>query len=161
MMVPAFHARAVRSSVEPSHTMPSVRVLVLEDEPEIAAGIRQMLERRGHDCTVVSMGQEVVPAWIRARRHNRPYDVVLLDLIQPTGVGGRAALARLRAVPANVPVVLMSGHTNDDTLHAFASLGAQAVIHKPFRPNALLETLGRALQGPIGGKRAAAQPDTG
>ena len=161
MMVPAFHARAVRSSIEPSHTLPSVRVLVLEDEPEIAAGIRQMLERRGHDCTVVSMGQEVVPAWIRARRRDQPYDVVLLDLIQPTGVGGRAALARLRAVPANVPVVLMSGHTDDDTLQAFASLGAQAVIHKPFRPGALLETLGRALQEPMGGKQAAAQADTG
>ena len=155
MLVPAFHARAVRSSVEPVSTLPSVRVLVLEDGPEIAAGIRQMLERRGHDCTVVSMGEEVVPAWIRASRGPRPYDLVLLDLVQPTGVGGRAALARLRAVSADVPVVLMSGHTADDTLDAFASLGAQAVIHKPFRPAALLDTLGSALRERMGGEHPA------
>ena len=67
------------------------RVLVVEDEPKLAALLADYLRAAGHEPECVADGREVLPAWT-ARRH----DLILLDLMLP-GLDGLTLCRELRA----------------------------------------------------------------
>jgi CheY-like chemotaxis protein len=58
-------------------------ILFVEDQPEVIRGIRKMLERRKHQVSVVGNGRDAI-----RRLKNRQYDVIVLDVVLPKGVGG-------------------------------------------------------------------------
>jgi len=66
------------------------------DDPGIATGIRRLLEREGHAAIVVMNGALVAPTWQRHQQAGIPFDVALLDLVQPTGIGGMETLIGVR-----------------------------------------------------------------
>ena len=102
------------------------RVLVVEDEPNIAAIILYKLRREGH---------AVEHAWTAAtaRGSAGPWDVVLLDSSLP----GEDALALLTELSAGGPVAMMTESRDDETPDRARALGAAAVVRKPFKPTLL------------------------
>jgi DNA-binding response OmpR family regulator len=131
-----------------------MRVLVVEDDPGIAAGLAAHLERGGHavDCT-----GSVAEAW-RALV-GEPYDVVLLDLGLPDG-DGSTLLRRLREAPAGrlpdatTPVLIMTARDEVASRIAGLDLGADDYVTKPFDPDELAARM-RALRRRTAGR---AQP---
>jgi CheY-like chemotaxis protein len=110
-------------------------VLVVEDEEYVRDFVRAALETHGYDVLCASNGAEGLDI---CKTRAGEIDAVLTDMVMPT-MGGKAMAERLRASGAQIPIVFMSGYTEDSL--ADAPPGATAFLAKPFGPPALLETL--------------------
>jgi DNA-binding response OmpR family regulator len=102
------------------------RVLVADDEPQIASLVKQTLQLDGHFVTVCHDGVEVVKA-VRAAK----YSALVLDILMPRKTGVQVLLD-LRRDGDDVPVVLMSSFISDDAKTACAGLERVAFLQKPF-----------------------------
>jgi CheY-like chemotaxis protein len=75
-----------------------------------------------------------------AERHGNVIDLVLMDVVMPY-MGGHAAAQRLNQILRDVPLVFMSGYTDDEVLRRGVLTSAALFLQKPFTPWALLEII--------------------
>ena len=73
----------------------ALRVLVLEDEPSVVRILERMLAKFGHEGVILPEGQACIERFIAARQAGRGFDLVILDLTVPAGMGGLETLAQL------------------------------------------------------------------
>jgi DNA-binding response OmpR family regulator len=109
--------------------MEQTRVLIVEDEPDIAALVRHALLRDGYrDVEVVHTGD----AALKSVAAQAP-DLVILDLNLPT-LGGLEVCRILRGLPAThyIPVIILTARTSEADRVTGLDLGADDYITKPF-----------------------------
>src|SRR5687767_15361301 len=102
------------------------RVLVADDEAQIASLVKQTLLLDGHFVTVCHDGVEALKA-VRAAK----YSALVLDILMPRKTGVQVLLD-LRNDGDDVPVVLMSSFISDDARAACEGLERVAFLQKPF-----------------------------
>lgn len=120
-----------------------IRVLVADDEPLIAAGIRTVLESTG-DIAVVAQAADGRSAVDQALRHR--IDVALIDIQMPV-LDGLSALAELRRVrPAVRTVVLTAFGAEPNVLRALRH-GAAGFVLKTSTPDGLISAVRAASRG--------------
>jgi two-component system OmpR family response regulator len=115
-----------------------MRVLVVEDEPKMAALLRRGLVEEGHAADVVARGEDAV--W-RAQAH--PYDAVVLDVMLP-GMSGFETCRSLREAGVWTPVLMLTARDAVEDRIAGLDAGADDYVTKPFSLAELLARL-RAL----------------
>jgi len=110
------------------------RILVVEDERDIAALVAYHLTREGYRVRTADGGAEA----IEAVSHERP-DLVVLDLMLP-GFSGYDVLAELRRRPATaaVPVIVLTARRDEEDRIKGLELGADDYVTKPFSPKELV-----------------------
>jgi two-component system alkaline phosphatase synthesis response regulator PhoP len=110
------------------------RVLVVEDEQDVAELIRHHLVKDGYDVTLAASGTDAV----RTARDTLP-DLVLLDIMVPQ-LNGWEVCRRLKQDPATraVPVIMVTGRVEEGDKVLGFELGADDYITKPFSPRELL-----------------------
>lgn len=101
------------------------RVLVVDDEIELATRLAERLGQRGYDATAVFSGKEALMSLDESW-----YDVVLLDLQLP-GMDGIATLRRIRGLHRETQVVVLSGHSTVAQGIEGMQLGAADFLQKP------------------------------
>jgi CheY-like chemotaxis protein/anti-sigma regulatory factor (Ser/Thr protein kinase) len=130
---PATAPELVRDSRSERRLEPGL-VLVVEDEAAVRQLVRRSLEAVGLTVLEAENGQQALD--VVARRRERP-KLVLTDVIMP-GLNGRELSERLATTQPGLPVLFMSGYTDDDVL-ARSLLPAEApFIQKPFGPDELV-----------------------
>ncbi len=145
--LPAADAAARSTPVRPAAaTTGGERILWLDDQAAIAEVAQRMLMRSGYAVDVCLDGADVCDLYARAREQGRRYDLLVLDLNVPGGMGGREALAHLRTLDPGVRAVACSGHLEDALLDDPASQGFCATLAKPFTRQDLASLLIEALQ---------------
>jgi len=108
------------------------RVLGVEDNDDLAFGLRTILEFEGHEVDVASDG----PAGLEGAREGSP-DLVILDLMLPRK-GGYEVLRELRAGGGRMPVLILTARSEErDVVLGFDS-GADDYVTKPFSTLELL-----------------------
>ncbi|HEY6911917.1 MAG TPA: response regulator [Myxococcales bacterium] len=122
----------------------AARVLVVEDDPDLAALEAEVLKLRGHEVDVASNGREALDAVERARP-----DLILLDMKMPVMNGREFADEYRRREPSTAPIVVVTAA--DDAQRRAAEVGASGWIAKPFDPEALVEKVDALLIGPPDG----------
>jgi len=118
------------------------RVLVVDDDDQICAVVRRLLERDGHE---VVAALSVNQATSELRREH--YDVVLIDLVMPKK-GGLDLIMELKETNASVKYVVMSGQvpvSGESVTRLVERYGAAAALAKPFSKAELLDAVQRAL----------------
>src|SRR3989304_123066 len=118
----------------------TVRILVIEDERDIADFIRRGLILKGYDVDVAFDGEAGL-----ALAHERTPDLVILDLMLP-GMDGGAVCRRLRAA-SDVPVIMLTARDSVPDKIEGLDAGADDYVTKPF---VFDELLARARAGPRG-----------
>jgi two-component system, OmpR family, alkaline phosphatase synthesis response regulator PhoP len=102
------------------------RILVVEDERDLALGIRANLEIEGYEVAVAPTGEAALEEIARASP-----DVIILDLMLP-GMSGYDVLARLRQQGSDVLVLILSARGEEiDKVRGFRT-GADDYVSKPF-----------------------------
>ena len=129
--------------------MARVRILVVDDEPDILELIRYNLTRNNYDVTGVGSGEEAF-----ASVRMSPPDLVVLDLMLP-GVDGLEVCRRLRndARTAGIPVIILSAKGEEADVVTGLELGADDYLTKPFSPRVLLARIKAVL------RRQQSEPD--
>jgi len=117
------------------------RVLLVEDEPNIASIIVFKLEREGHQVRWESSAVDV-PGAAEAMQP----DLVLLDSSLPDG----DAFALLMALVTHHPVVMMTEFRDTTTPQRARTAGAVATVEKPFKPTQLARLVARLVPAPAG-----------
>jgi PAS domain S-box-containing protein len=117
------------------------RILVMDDEASNRTLAVNMLQFLGHHAEVVSNGNAAVERYKHAMQRGRPYDAVILDLLVPSGMGGKEAIERLTEIDPAVNAIMASGYMQDPVMTEFRDYGLKAVISKPFTLEELSRTL--------------------
>lgn len=131
-----------------------VKALVVDDDLQLQAALRQMLSRAGLDVTGAGDRAEALSTAAAASP-----DVVVLDLSLPDG-DGIEVLAELRTW-SDVPVLVLTGATDPRRMLAAFEAGADDYLRKPFGPDELLARLRALLRRPRGGEEESAQRSYG
>jgi DNA-binding response OmpR family regulator len=105
-------------------------VLIVEDDPDIAEGLRYNLEREGLEAVIAPTGEAGLAAALDARR---PPALIILDLMLP-GMSGMELCRRLRREPATrrTPIMMLTARTDEADRISGLDLGADDYITKPF-----------------------------
>lgn len=109
------------------------RILVVEDNADIAQLVRHSLERAGHDVETRSTGHEGL-----AHARERTPDLVVLDLMLP-GLDGLQVCQALRAsaATAGIPIIMLTARGEEVDRISGLELGADDYVTKPFSPKEL------------------------
>jgi signal transduction histidine kinase/CheY-like chemotaxis protein len=127
-------------AVVPGSPKPA-RVLLMDDEESIRKLGTALLERMRLEVTAVADGAAAVREFDAAQRAGRPFDLLILDLTIPGGMGGKETIAVIRKFDAEVPAIVSSGYSNDPVMADFRSHGFQAMAPKPYDITVLAETV--------------------
>lgn len=116
------------------------RVALVDDDDAFRVALAERLELGG--LTVASFASAEAALKTLSERFE---GVVVTDLRMP-GLDGRQLVARLNAIDPDIPVVMMTGHGDIAEAVDAMKRGAYDFLAKPFAPERLIETLGRALE---------------
>jgi two-component system phosphate regulon response regulator PhoB len=110
------------------------KILVVDDETDIADLVALHLKREGHDCDCLADGLEVMPYAIE----HQP-DLIVLDLMLP-GIDGLQVFRKLRADSRtrSIPVIILTARTQTSDRITGLELGADDYLSKPFSPRELV-----------------------
>src|SRR5215211_4492399 len=122
--------------------MPPVRILILDDDRALLDALPQSLQYRMYNVTVHAVD---TPEDALTLLTTHDYDAVLSDLCVPR-MDGLAFLAETQRRRPGVPVVVMSGHADHQTIAKVLVGGAFAFIPKPLDRDLLITLVKRAVQ---------------
>jgi len=114
-----------------------MRILVIDDEPAVAAVIAEALRDEGHEVLVATGGEEA----LQVIAHGRP-EAVFLDIVMP-GMDGVETLRRIRTNSPDLPVIILSGWASPRQLDEARRLGVCDVMRKPVALKTLSSALAR------------------
>ena len=106
-------------------------ILVVEDEPAIATGLKDDLELDGYQVDIAEDGVAAMDAIAR-----KPYDLVLLDVMLPKK-DGFSVCRELRASGVRTPIILLTARGEEADKIRGLNLGADDYVTKPFSPREL------------------------
>jgi len=122
--------------------------MVLDDDEIVRRMVVKILQRDGLE---VMAFPDAGPALTNARFED--VDIVITDLSMPTA--GEEFIQIIRERGIQVPVVVVSGHVSEDNTRYLETIGAQAVLSKPFKVDHFLQTVRRFLTSPLEPQYAA------
>lgn len=103
-----------------------MRILIAEDETELAKGLKFLLEKNMFTVDTVHDGAEAL-AYLRCR----DYDVVILDIMMPK-LDGLEVLRQIRATGSGIPVLMLTAKSEIEDRVAGLEAGADDYLPKPF-----------------------------
>lgn len=118
------------------------RILVIEDQEDLAELYESSLEGAGYDVTVAYTGEEGI-----AEFEANGADAVLMDMTLPE-MHGTKVLGKIRGLSPSVPVLVVTGETMAESRDVCERLGVQEYLAKPPDYDALMRALERALAHP-------------
>jgi len=104
------------------------------------------LKACGYAYDYAGDGVEALEKYIAAQKEGNPFDVVIMDLTIPGGMGGKEAIDKFLAVDPKVTAIVSSGYSVDPVLANYADYGFKGRLVKPFKMNDLARELAYVLR---------------
>jgi two-component system, cell cycle sensor histidine kinase and response regulator CckA len=121
------------------------RVLLMDDEETIRRLGERLLKRLQCEYRTVPDGTTCIEAYREAKAAGRRYQIVILDLTVPGGLGGKECMAELLKIDPDVRAIVSSGYSNDPVMANYRRHGFRAVVTKPYAVGVLAEAIQRVL----------------
>jgi signal transduction histidine kinase/ActR/RegA family two-component response regulator len=109
-----------------------IYVLLMDDNEEICELAKDILSMMNCKTDIVYDGKEAVERYSNALKKGKKYDIVILDLTVPGGMGGKEAVKQLIDIDPNVKAVVSSGYSNDPVIQNYKEFGFEYVLVKPY-----------------------------
>ena len=106
------------------------RILIVEDDPDIAFGLEEDLTRHGHEVAVARDGDAAL------QRGRQPWDVILLDVMLPKRDGFEVCRA-LRTARVKTPIIMLTAKAQEVDKVLGLEIGADDYVTKPFSASEL------------------------
>ncbi len=118
--------------------MAKKKVLVIDDETDIANTVKFLLELRNYEVIVAGDGYK----GINMAQGSKP-DLILLDVMMPPGIDGFETCRRLKSkeTTQDIPIIMFTAKGESDSVEEAINAGATDYIVKPFNPTVLLDKI--------------------
>jgi two-component system cell cycle sensor histidine kinase/response regulator CckA len=140
LAAPTETATSSAASAAPPRRGAGEHVLVVEDDRQVRAIVRQMLASRGYEVTTASDGAEA----IAAAGGQGVFDLIVSDLVMPD-MGGRELVEKVRVLQPRAAVLYMSGYSDDAVRRRGVLSPGAALLEKPFSTDDLARHVRNAL----------------
>jgi len=131
----------VTATGKTNHPLFKGRVLLMDDTEMIRDTGNQMLQAIGLDVTLCEEGYCAIEQYRKALETDKTFDLVILDLTVPGGMGGRRTAEKILALDPHAKIVVSSGYSTDPIMANFKEYGFLGVIVKPYRMEELYKIL--------------------
>ena len=132
-----------RSAIDaPSLPVGVERLLVIEDNADVRARICEILRGLGYS---VDEAPDGLSGLARCEAAHRPYDLLLTDVVMPGPISGKALADAVFERWPDMPIVFMSGYTEDAITHQGRLATGVRLLAKPFRRHELAQMIRQAL----------------
>lgn len=119
-------------------------ILVADDDRNVATTLLHVLAHHGFDAWMVNDSSHVV----REAEHRKP-DLIILDYDMPNLLGSEVSiLLRNGSQTKDIPIIFLSGMTDEDTRTIISASGAASLLAKPFIEAELIQAIRRLTQKP-------------
>lgn len=127
---------ALKETFGARHTPEPLHVLVVDDEEPIRNYVNRVLRKAGYHTKLASGAAEA----LRLAEAFGPFDVLVTDLVMPE-VSGDESARQLRAMQPDLPVLYVTGFSDQLFADRHLLWEGEAYLDKPFSPKGLLEAL--------------------
>ena len=108
------------------------RVLFMDDEEAILKMADRLMSRLGLEFSSALDGREAIERFRAAKDTGKPFDLVVMDLTIPGGMGGKEAISVLRQIDPGVRAIVSSGYSSDLIMSDFRKHGFRGMVAKPY-----------------------------
>ena len=146
--LPASEKQASTSTeIEQELSVGTGRILLMDDEETIHQLVGRTLKVLGYEVKSVYDGDEALQGYKAALETDNPFDIVIMDLTIPGGMGGREAIGRLHEIDPQARVIVSSGYANDPVIANYEEYGFVGRVVKPIDVEDLADTVKSVLKG--------------
>ncbi len=124
------------------------RILLMDDEQMILDIVSRMLGHLGYEVTTCTDGSQAIAAFAKAKSQAEPFDVVMMDLVIPNGVGGQDAVHTIKKIDPSARVIASSGHLEHPVMLDHKAFGFNAVLEKPYKLEKLQQVIEAVINAP-------------
>ncbi|MGE5443313.1 MAG: response regulator, partial [Ignavibacteriales bacterium] len=117
----------------------------MDDEEMVREFTEKVLGHLGYETEFARDGAETIELYVRGKEDNKPFDVVIMDLTIPGGMGGRETIKRLMEIDSEVKAIVSSGYSNDPVMSEYKDYGFRKVITKPYKIEELSKILAKVI----------------
>ncbi len=125
----------------------SGKILVMDDEKLIQDIAGEMLRSLGYRVELAKDGAEAIELYQKALDEHEPFDMVIMDLTIPGGMGGKEAIQKLRAIDPNIKAIVSSGYSNDPVMAEYEKYGFRGVVIKPYNLGTFSKSVREIMNG--------------
>ena len=122
------------------------RILVMDDEELVRRALVRVLTELGYEVEVAADGARAIELYNERREMGRAFDLLVLDLIVPGGMGGQRTIEKIRELVPDVKAVVSSGYSTDPIMSEYEKYGFIDVVAKPYDMRQLSEVIHRAMR---------------
>jgi PAS domain S-box-containing protein len=122
-------------------------ILVMDDDETVRLVIGRMLTQCGYEADFAEEGTKAIELYKKAKKSGKPFDVVIIDLIIPGGMGGKDAIKKLLEVDPDIKAIVSSGYSDDPIMSNFKTYGFRYALAKPYEMAELREALYKVIKG--------------
>ncbi|MDA8122820.1 MAG: ATP-binding protein [Deltaproteobacteria bacterium] len=123
----------------------SATVLLMDDEDLVRDVVGNMLTHLGYKPEFARHGEEAISMFEEAAQGPGAFDLVILDLTIPGGMGGRETASRILEKHPEARIIVSSGYSNDPVMAGYKEYGFVGVIAKPYKLAELSHVIRHAL----------------
>ncbi len=109
------------------------RVLLMDDEPLIRQTAVQLLNHIGFKAECACDGNEAIELYRKSIIEKAPYDILIMDLTVPGGMGGVETIKILKRIDPEVTAIASSGYFDNSSISNYRSEGFAGYIAKPYK----------------------------
>ncbi len=113
------------------------RILLMDDDEFIRDVVSDQISFLGYEIELAEDGREAIELYKKRKEEGKPFDLIIMDLTIKGGMGGEEAVAEIRKLNKDLPVVVSTGYSDDDIVRNYKSYGFSGVLTKPFKMNEL------------------------
>jgi len=121
------------------------KILVMDDDREIRTLLTEILGFFGHEATAAEDGVETISLYTSAYEDGKKFDLVIMDLTIPGGMGGKETIKRLIEIDPEVTAIVSSGYSNDPVLSRYREHGFKGFIPKPYQVEELKSVIEKVM----------------
>jgi CheY-like chemotaxis protein len=126
------------------------KILVMDDDEVVRDVAGEILRNIGYEVEFARDGAEAIELYKQAKGSNKPFDVVLMDLTVPGGMGGKEAIRKLLEIDPEVKAIVSSGYSHEPIMSDYNQYGFSAAIAKPYKVQELSEIFHKVIMGMSG-----------